>query len=135
VKYGDYLWQKSPQSQYKSLQAYSVAIINSISYEDSYEYCLKTGKYVVDQLLTIDPKKRHNRIKALYERLSIWLQKDFKKVETQLEFDFIDNILWPLKVSMRLPAISKDGIFEYQIYEKITEEMEELNRLSDSKQI
>ncbi|UCH96268.1 MAG: tetratricopeptide repeat protein [Candidatus Aminicenantes bacterium] len=132
MKYGDYLWQKSSQSQYRALQAYSISVSDSIFYEDSYKCYLKTGKYVVDQLLTIDPKKRHNRIKALYERLSAWLQKDFKKAKVQLEFDLIDYILWPLKVSIRLPAISKDGIFEYQIYEKIEEEMKDLNRLSDS---
>ena len=132
MKYGDYLWQKSSRSQYKALQAYVVSVLDSISYEDSYEYYLKTCKYVIDKLLAIDPKKRQNRIKALYERLSVWLKKDFEKVEAQLEFDFIDYILWPLKVSIRLPAISKDGIFEYQIYEKIEEEMKDLNRLSDS---
>jgi len=119
VNLGDYLWGKNSQSKYEALKAYTSAITNPTTDGDFFKHYLRIGKHVIDQLLTIEPQKRHNQIKALYERLSSWLKKEYLREGGQVEID--DTILWPLKVSMRLPLLTEDNIFDYQIYKEIGE--------------
>lgn len=116
---GDYWWGKNLQSKYKALQAYAVAMTNPTKDGDFFKYYIRIGKHVIDRLLTIEPRKRHNQIKALYDRLSSWLKKEYQREGGKIKVD--DTMLWPLTVSMRLPLITGDNIFDYQIYKEIDE--------------